>query len=49
MSPEPKSYDELVEASKALTDPKKRRWAYRHYNQPRQILRPDERRAEHLA
>jgi putative aldouronate transport system substrate-binding protein len=38
VSPEPKSYDELVDAGQALTDPKKRRWAYGLYNQPRQLL-----------
>jgi putative aldouronate transport system substrate-binding protein len=38
VSPEPKSYDELIDAGKALTDPKKRRWAYGIYNQPRQLL-----------
>ena len=38
MSPEPKSYDELVETTKALTDPKKRRWAFSLVNQPRQLL-----------
>jgi len=38
LSPEPKSYDELIETGKALTDPKKRRWAYGLYNQPRQLL-----------
>ena len=38
VSPEPKSYDELVETTKALTDPKKRRWAFGLFNQPRQLL-----------
>lgn len=38
VSPEPKSYEELVETTKALTDPKKRRWAFGLYNQPRQLL-----------
>ena len=38
LSPEPKSYDELVETTKALTDPKKRRWAFGLVNQPRQLL-----------
>ncbi|GAA2095798.1 extracellular solute-binding protein [Microlunatus panaciterrae] len=38
LSPEPKSYDELVETGKALTDRKKRRWAYGLINQPRQLL-----------
>ncbi|HEU5483820.1 MAG TPA: hypothetical protein VFU98_02860 [Microlunatus sp.] len=38
LSPEPKGYDELLESSTALTDPKKRRWAYGLYNQPRQLL-----------
>ena len=31
LSPEPKGYDELLETSKVLTDPKKRRWAYGLY------------------
>jgi len=34
----PKGYDELVETAKALTDPKKRRWAFGLINQPRQLL-----------
>jgi putative aldouronate transport system substrate-binding protein len=38
VSPEPKSYDELVATTKALTDPKKRRWAFGLVNQPRQLL-----------
>jgi putative aldouronate transport system substrate-binding protein len=38
VSPEPKSYDELVDATKALTDPKSRRWAFSLFNQPRQLL-----------
>ena len=38
VSPEPKSYEELVETTKALTDPKKRRWAFSLVNQPRQLL-----------
>lgn len=38
VSTEPKSYDELVETTKALTDPKKRRWAFGLFNQPRQLL-----------
>jgi putative aldouronate transport system substrate-binding protein len=38
VSPEPKSYDELVETTKALTDPKQRRWAFSLFNQPRQLL-----------
>lgn len=38
VSTEPKSYDELIDAGKALTDPKKRRWAYGLVNQPRQLL-----------
>lgn len=39
VSPEPKSYEELIDAGKALTDAKKRRWAYGLINQPRQLLR----------
>lgn len=38
VSTEPKSYDELIDAGVALTDPKKRRWAYGLLNQPRQLL-----------
>ncbi len=38
VSTEPKSYAELIDAGKALTDTKKRRWAYGIYNQPRQLL-----------
>jgi putative aldouronate transport system substrate-binding protein len=38
LSIEPKGYDELVETTKALTDPKKRRWAFSLINQPRQLL-----------
>lgn len=38
VSTEPKSYDELVDATKALTDPKQRRWAFGLVNQPRQLL-----------
>jgi putative aldouronate transport system substrate-binding protein len=38
VSTEPKSYDELVDASKALTDAKQRRWAFGLVNQPRQLL-----------
>ncbi|PRY14005.1 extracellular solute-binding protein [Kineococcus rhizosphaerae] len=38
VSPEPKSYDEFVDATKALTDPKQRRWAFSLVNQPRQLL-----------
>ena len=34
----PKGYDELVKVTKALTDPKKRTWAFSLVNQPRQIL-----------
>jgi putative aldouronate transport system substrate-binding protein len=34
----PKSYEELVQTTKALTDPKKRRWAFGLVNQPRQLL-----------
>jgi putative aldouronate transport system substrate-binding protein len=38
VSPTPKSYEELVQTSQALTDPKKRRWAFGLLNQPRQLL-----------
>ena len=38
VSTEPKSYEEFVETTKALTDPKKRRWAFGLLNQPRQLL-----------
>lgn len=38
VSTEPKSYDELVETTKALTNPKKRRWAFGLLNQPRVLL-----------
>jgi putative aldouronate transport system substrate-binding protein len=38
LSPAPKGYDELVETTKALTDRKKRRWAFSLINQPRQLL-----------
>jgi len=38
VSPEPKTYEEFVEVTKALTDPKKRRWAFSLVNQPRQLL-----------
>lgn len=38
VSPAPQSYDEFVDATKALTDPKQRRWAFGLVNQPRQLL-----------
>jgi putative aldouronate transport system substrate-binding protein len=38
VSPEPKTYEELVETTKALTDPKKRRWALALPVQARQLL-----------
>lgn len=38
LSTEPKSYEELVETGKALTDPKRRRWAYGLFNQPRVLF-----------
>jgi len=38
VEPDPQSYDELVETTKALTDPKQRRWAFGVFNQPRQLL-----------
>ncbi len=38
LSTSPKGYDELVQTTKALTDPKKRRWAFSLINQPRQLL-----------
>jgi putative aldouronate transport system substrate-binding protein len=38
VSPTPKSYEELVQTSQALTDAKKRRWAFGLINQPRQLL-----------
>ncbi|QDP95901.1 extracellular solute-binding protein [Microlunatus elymi] len=34
LSPEPKGYDELIATTKALTDPKKRRWAFSLIGQP---------------
>jgi putative aldouronate transport system substrate-binding protein len=34
----PKGYDELVQVTKELTNPKQRRWAFSLVNQPRQIL-----------
>lgn len=34
----PKSYDELVETTKALTDPKERRWCFSQLNQPYRLL-----------
>jgi putative aldouronate transport system substrate-binding protein len=34
----PKGYDELVQVTKELTDPKKRTWAFSLINQPRQLL-----------
>jgi putative aldouronate transport system substrate-binding protein len=38
LSPEPKSFAELSETAKALTDPKARRWAFGGWNQPRGYL-----------
>lgn len=38
LSPEPKSFAELTESAKALTDPKKRRWAFGLWNQVRDYL-----------
>jgi putative aldouronate transport system substrate-binding protein len=38
LSTAPKGYDELIEVSKALTDPKKRRWAYGLINQPASLF-----------
>ncbi|SDT44290.1 extracellular solute-binding protein [Microlunatus soli] len=38
VSTEPKSLAELLDAGKALTDPKKRRWAYSMIGQPRALL-----------
>lgn len=38
VSSSPKGYDELVETTKALTDPKKRRWAFSLVQQPRNLL-----------
>ena len=35
LSPEPKSFAELTESAKALTDPKKRRWAFGLWGQVR--------------
>ncbi len=35
---EPKSYDELVETTKLLTDPKQRRWCFSQLNQPMRLL-----------
>lgn len=37
-STEPKSYDELVETTKALTDPSQRRWCFSQLNQPYRLL-----------
>ena len=39
LSTEPKSYDELTEPAKALTDPKKRRWAFGLCSQVRSSCR----------
>ena len=38
VSMEPKSFDELIDAGKALTNAKKRRWAYSMINQPAALL-----------
>ncbi|MGL4176318.1 MAG: extracellular solute-binding protein [Dermatophilaceae bacterium] len=38
VSTEPKGIEELLEAGKALTDPKRRQWAYASINQPRNLL-----------
>jgi len=38
VSTEPKSYEEFVDATMALTDPKSRKWAFSLINQPRQML-----------
>ncbi|WP_432485104.1 type 2 periplasmic-binding domain-containing protein [Kineococcus esterisolvens] len=38
VSTEPGSYEEFVDATKALTDPGQRRWAFSLVNQPRQLL-----------
>jgi len=38
VSAEPESFDELVEAGQALTDPRRRRWAYGTILQPRALL-----------
>ncbi|GAB3762755.1 type 2 periplasmic-binding domain-containing protein [Microlunatus parietis] len=38
LSPEPKSFAELTETAKALTDPKKRRWAFGMWGQVRNYL-----------
>ncbi|MFF0267098.1 hypothetical protein [Kribbella sp. NPDC004536] len=38
VSPEPKSFAELTETAKALTDPKARRWAFGAWNQVRDYL-----------
>lgn len=38
VSSSPKGYDELVETTKALTDAKKRRWAFSLVGQPRNLL-----------
>lgn len=38
VSTEPKSFDELIDAGKALSNPKKRRWAYSMIGQPRALL-----------
>lgn len=38
VSTEPQSYAELVETGRALTDPRRRRWAYATIGQPRALL-----------
>lgn len=38
VSPEPKGFDELLETAKALTDPKKRRWAFGLINSTRLLI-----------
>ena len=38
LSPEPKGFDELLETGKALTDPKKRRWAFGLIGSVRSLL-----------
>lgn len=39
VSPEPKSFEELLETAKALTDPKKRHWAFGRWDQVRNFLK----------
>lgn len=39
VSPEPKSFDELLETCKELTDPKKRQWAFGRWDQVRSFVR----------